>query len=148
MRHTQMFNFIHYSGFNGSVSVPVKKAADIMGVTLKTAKTYLKHPEKADKCRMAWLEAVACRRVIPANWEVWVDGDTFYTNSGYEFNRRELESIGWLRGHYLSQQEENKKIVLDQKIEIDRLNARLAKLEQSQKKAVKLPDNVIAFKPR
>jgi len=136
-----MFEFIHYSGFNGSVSISLKNAAKVMNVTLKTAKNYYRNPEKADECRMNWLRAVACRRIIPASWEVWIDGDTLHTNSGYSFNKSEIESIGWLRATFLNQQNENK-----------RLNLRIAELEteikQAQKKAVKLPDNVVRFKPR
>lgn len=138
-----MFNFTHYSGFNGVVSIGKQAAADIMGVTLKTVKNYLENPDKADKCKMAYLEAVACRRVLPANWPVWIDGDTLHTNSGYEFNKSEIESVGWLRSTYANQINEVKRL----KKEITALKAELN--DQAQKKAVlNLPSNVVIFKPR
>lgn len=43
-------------------------------VNTEDSKTYLKHPEKADPCRMNWLKAVTCRRVIPSK----------YTNTDYQ----------------------------------------------------------------
>lgn len=138
-----MFNFIHYSGFNGNVSISAKNAAKIMNVTDKTIKKYLAFPDKADPCKMAHLEAVACRRVLPKNWPVWVDGDTMYTNSGYSFNKSEIESIGWLRSTYANQINEVKRL----KKEITALKAELN--DQAQKKAVlNLPHNVVVFKPR
>ena len=133
-----MFEFIDYSGFNGSVAVGVKKAAEIMAVTVKTAKKYLKDPSTADACRMAYLEAVVCRRIIPKDWQVWIEGDTLHTNNGYSFNKREIEAIGWLRQTFQHAQNEN-----------ERLKKRIAELEEAQKKATeKLPNNVVKFKPR
>ncbi len=136
-----MFEFFDFSGFGGSVAVGVKKAADIMSVTVKTAKKYLKDPSTADPCRMAYLEAVACRRIIPKDWQVWIEGDTLHTDSGYSFNKREIESIGWLRATFKKTQIEN-----------EQLKKRIKELENKQtdieKKADKLPNNVIRLKPR
>jgi hypothetical protein len=136
-----MLNFTHSSGCNGTVSITAKNAAKILNVTLKTIKNYLLAPDKINPAHLDYLEIKACRRVIPKSWQVWIDGDTLHTNSGYSFNKCEIESIGWLRATFLNQQNENK-----------RLNLRIKELEEelkkSQKKAVKLPDNVVKFKPR
>ncbi len=134
-----MFQFIDYSGYNGRAVVSLKNAADIMAVSLTTAKKYAQNPEKADKCRMAYLEAVTCRRVLPKNWPVWVDGDMLYTDSGYSFNKSELNSTGWLRETFHQTQKDTTQMRL-----------RIAELEQqvNAKKANKWPDNVIEFKTR
>lgn len=132
-----MFEFKGFSGFGGSVAVGFKKASDIMAVTVKTAKTYHDRPDKADPCRIAYLEAVICKRIIPKNWSVWIDGDTLFTNSGYSFNKSEIESIGWLRATFQNTLNENKA-----------LKKRISELEAQKKEAKKLPDNVVIFKPR
>jgi len=141
-----MFSFRHYSGHSGDVCVNDKRAAEILGVTLKTIKKYAAEPEKADRAKMAYLEAVACRRILPSDWQVWVDGDTFHTGTGYSFNKCELESSGWLRETFRNN---NQQVGILTK-QVKELESEIKELkEQAQKKAVvTLPDNVVKFRPR
>lgn len=108
-----------------------------MQVSIKTAQNYLANPSKADPCKMAYLEAYATRKLIPKDWQVWIDSDTLYTDSGYQINRREIESICWLRSTYLNQSNE----IQDLKLEIERLNAELEATKRPDKSS--LPDSVI-----
>jgi len=141
-----MFNFNHLSGQYGRVSISANKAASILAVSLKTAKKYASDPIAADPCKMAHLEAVVCRRIIPNSWQVWVDGDSLHTDNGYSINKSEIQAFGWLRQQFNTQ---NRKA--------EKLEKRIAELEnevlalknnQTQKKAEKLPSNVVEFKPR
>jgi len=155
-----MFSFRHHSGMYGDVRITDKRAAEILGVSLKTIKKYAANPSKADRCKMAYLEAVACRRILPSDWCLWVDGDSLHTGA-YSFNKTELDSIGWLRETFFYQNEqvdglENRIAELESQLkeQVDGLENRIAELEsqlkdQAQKKAVmNLPSNVVLFKPR
>lgn len=141
-----MFSFRHYSGHSGDVCVNDKRAAEILSVTLKTIKKYAAEPEKADRAKMAYLEAVACRRILPSDWQVWVDGDTFHTGTGYSFNKCELESIGWLRETFRTN---NEQVGILTK-QVKELEQRIKELEELREKEPEpaLPSNVVMFKPR
>jgi len=92
-----MFSFTHYSGLYGRVDITDNTAAGILKVTKKTIKKYSDNPDKADPIKMAYLEATACGRILPNNWDLWVKNDRLHTSSGYSFNKAELDAVGWLR---------------------------------------------------
>lgn len=115
----------------GSGEISAANAAQIMGVSKRTAVNYCRG-DRPDAARIQLLNAVAGKKIIPPDCPIWFDNGVLYTDNGHRFSVSELDNYGWHRDIDLQR--------------IETLSARVKELESKLTTlATEPPPNVIPF---
>ena len=129
----------------GKMEFSAATAAPIMGVTLKTARNYLKGITKPDKARLRLLRAVLGEKIIPQEIPLWYNEKkmSICTDTGHSFDHAQLNNYAWFRIRDEQKIDELKRKVEALKLELHEKKNQITALQKDQPTA--LPTNVILF---